>query len=96
MKRRRKVSDANTSIRAGRDGSRINTHASCLCGARRRICSLSICLSLFLSGFILRSLFILFALSLSRLVDPKYQRTIKYSDDSFVTDECREERRSAI
>jgi len=28
MKRRRKVLDANTSIR-GRDGSRINTHAAC-------------------------------------------------------------------
>jgi len=48
--------------------------------------SLPLSLSLFLPPF----------LHHSRLVDPKYQRTIKYSsDDSFVTDERREPRARA-
>jgi len=108
MKRRRKVLDADTSIR-GRDGSRINTYAACpLCAPSNlpfslplppryvllpfSSCSLppslppSLSLSLFLPPF----------LHHSRLVDPKYQRTIKYSsDDSFVTDERREPRARA-
>lgn len=98
MKRRRKVLDANTSIR-GKDGSRINTHTRSLLVRAIESAflsflparSLDLSLSLFLASY--HPPFLSVSLLLSRLVDPKYQRTIKYSpDDSFVTDERQEAR----
>lgn len=63
--------------------------------ARRRIC-LSLSLSLAPASspnpfLLVRSLYLI--LTLPCLVDPKYQRTIKYSaDDSFVTGERKKAR----